>query len=66
MGAQDLANLDKIATSTDLTKVHQDGAHIATIVHHGGDIDEAIALDPDQRKLSLKVMMLLLKSLEVA
>ena len=50
MGAQDLANLDKIATSTDLTKVHQDGAHIATLVHHGGDIDEAIALDPDQRK----------------
>ena len=50
MGAQDLANLDKIATSTDLTKVHQDGAHIATLVHHGGDIDEAIALDPDQRQ----------------
>ena len=50
MGAQDLANLDKIATSTDLTKVHQDGAHIATIAHHGGDIDQAIALDPDQRQ----------------
>ena len=50
MGAQDLANLDKIATSTDLTKVHQDGAHIATLAHHGGDIDEAIALDPDQRQ----------------
>ena len=50
MGGQTLADLDKIAASTDLTKVHEDGAHVAAIAAAGGDIDEALALDPEQRK----------------
>ena len=50
MGGQSLADLDKIAAGTDLTKIHEDGAHAAKLAATGVDLDEALALDPEKRK----------------
>ena len=50
MGGQSLADLDKIAAGTDLTKIHEDGAHAAKLAATGVDLDQALALDPEKRK----------------
>ena len=34
MGGQSLADLDKIAAGTDLTKIHEDGVHAAKLATH--------------------------------
>ena len=43
MGGQSLADLDKIAAGTDLTKIHEDGAHAAKLAARGW-LDQALAL----------------------
>ena len=50
MGGQSLADIDKIAAGTDLTKIHEDGVHAAKLAATGVDLDEALALDPEKRK----------------